>query len=74
MPDSFDDVSLLIGVTRPEYISAANINGVRFRQVAQAAFPLSCHVRFILCPQGTRAFSTNGNGKTLPGRFFHYLV
>jgi hypothetical protein len=59
--DPFDDVSLLIAVTGPKDIPTRNINGVRFRKVAQEAFPLECRVRFTLCPQGWRALSTNGN-------------
>jgi hypothetical protein len=33
--DSFDYVSFLTAVTRPEYIPTQNINRVRFGQVAQ---------------------------------------
>ena len=72
--DSVDDVSLLIAVTRSKYIPAPNINVVRFRQVAQEAFPLNCRVRFTLCPQGRCAFSTDGNVKPLFDRCFHRLL
>ena len=59
--DPFDDVSLLIAVTRPKDIPTRNINDVRFRQVAPEAFPLNRRARFTLCPQGRCAFSTNGD-------------